>query len=136
MAARNLTRVENWPGRLADFVAERWAMPFAWGQNDCAMFAADWVLTCTGHDPASAWRGRYHDALTAARACASLEDAATSELGEPCSPALAQRGDVVLFDGGFGPTLGVCIGHMLIAPSRDGLTCAPMTAAAKAWRIG
>lgn len=46
------------PG-LSAFLGDAVARPFAWGIHDCQMWPADWVLSQTGMDPASAWRGRY-----------------------------------------------------------------------------
>ena len=52
-----MKRLEDWPERLAAFVEARRAMPFRWGQNDCALFAADAVAAVTGVDLAERWRG-------------------------------------------------------------------------------
>lgn len=38
-----------------------------WGVQDCWLFAADWVWTRTGWDPAADLRGRYSTELGAAR---------------------------------------------------------------------
>ncbi len=38
----------------------RWAaMPFIWGETDCMLCLADWVLHVKGHDPAADIRGTY-----------------------------------------------------------------------------
>lgn len=34
---------------------------FIWGETDCVMAVANYVLALTGNDPAATWRGRYHD---------------------------------------------------------------------------
>ncbi len=40
----------------------RWkATPFVWGQSDCMIVLADWVMEVRGVDPAADIRGRYHD---------------------------------------------------------------------------
>jgi len=44
---------------LADFLKGASGRPFVWGECDCCLFAADWVLARTGQDPAAGWRGRY-----------------------------------------------------------------------------
>ncbi|PHY13252.1 hypothetical protein CSW58_07010 [Caulobacter sp. B11] len=41
--------------------------PMAWGVNDCMLFAADWLWSVAGQDPAAAWRGRYRTEAGAAR---------------------------------------------------------------------
>lgn len=44
---------------LQAFIDSRSAMEFSRGLNDCCLFAADWVLACTGRDPAAQWRDVY-----------------------------------------------------------------------------
>lgn len=61
MGAHGMTRVEDWPERLAAFIEQRRKMPFAWGSNDCALFAADAVCAITGVDLGEPFRGRYDD---------------------------------------------------------------------------
>jgi hypothetical protein len=52
---------------LRAYLAEAGRRPFRWGECDCFLFAADWVLRVTGRDPAGAWRGGYADERTARR---------------------------------------------------------------------
>ena len=52
-------RKEDWPERLMALIAERRSRPFAWGEQDCALFACDAVAAMTGADPAAWFRGRY-----------------------------------------------------------------------------
>lgn len=54
-------------GDLDAFLEGETAAGFEWGVRDCWLLPADWVLARSGHDPASAWRGRYRTALGAAR---------------------------------------------------------------------
>lgn len=125
------------PERLQAFIESRRETPFAWGSHDCALFAADWVASATGTDPAQGLRGRYRTARGAARLIkreGGLEAIADSRLGERIEPKLAQRGDVVLLEGSHGPTLGVCLGVDAAAPGEDGLMLVPMHNALAAWR--
>lgn len=148
----SLTRAENWPELLLDTVEDRRSKPFAWGENDCALFAADCVLVMTGEDFAAPFRGRYSTAAGSIKALkkfggGSLEATATAALGEPILPRLAQRGDVVLFlslpspagGGGAGgegvPALAVCVGSHAAAAGPDGVTWVPMDLWLKAWRV-
>ncbi len=41
-------RLPDWPMRLSNYLTERRNMPFAWGSNDCVMFAAHAVEALTG----------------------------------------------------------------------------------------
>jgi hypothetical protein len=132
-------RHEDWPQRLAAAIEAARRRPFAWGQHDCVMFAAGVVLALTGSDPMARWRGTYDDALSALRALereGGMEALWTRALGPAMPPLTAQRGDVVLFDQpDIGETIGVCTGHMIAGPGRDGALFVPMRAGVMAWRV-
>lgn len=49
---------------LVGFLRELAREPFALGQCDCALAPATWWALRTGHDPAAAYRGAYHDEET------------------------------------------------------------------------
>ena len=68
----NATRPHPWRERLHALVLERRRMPFAWGENDCCLWAADAVLIQTGQDPAATWRGTYATEAEAVALLASL----------------------------------------------------------------
>ncbi len=109
---------------LARFIEERRRMPFAWGSNDCCLFAADWVLTATGRDIAADYRGRYSTALPALRfveAGGGVEAMIERAGAAPVHPSLARRGDVIARDVGNGIGLGVCVGAMAAFVAEDGL---------------
>lgn len=154
-------RPEDWERRLLDFVEARRTVPFVWGTNDCALFAADWVAALTGEDPAAWFRGRYTTEGGAARALlawckgqgldlrlagsagerftARLEAVATDILGAPLNtPLLAQRGDVVSRDGDDGlGCLGVVLGALAAFPRRvpGGVVRAPVMGCRTAWAV-
>jgi hypothetical protein len=44
---------------LPQFLADGAAQPFVWGQCDCCLWPASWILLQTGVDPAAALRGSY-----------------------------------------------------------------------------
>lgn len=52
---------------LADWLEQAVDTPRAWGVHDCNLWPANWVVRCTGHDPAQPWRGRYRTGHAAAR---------------------------------------------------------------------
>jgi len=52
---------------LTRFLNRIAGIPFAWGQNDCLLWLADWVRANRGVDPAGDLRGRYFTMLGAAR---------------------------------------------------------------------
>ena len=133
-----ILRKENWPDLLSAYVEQRRNKPFAWGSDDCCLFAADWVQACTGTDYASAWRGRYTGRLGAAR---FLEEAGglgtlVDSLGlVRVLPLQASRGDVVAQDNGRGLALGICIGSGAAFAAETGLVFASMQNIKTAWRI-
>ena len=131
-------RCPDWQTRFAACLAQRWARPFAWGQQDCALFAADGVQACTGVDPAADLRGQYDSALTAMRvleAHGGLVGLAGARLGAPIHPALAQPGDIGLVINDDRECLAVCSGPMWLAPGASGLVPMPAASAFRAWRL-
>ena len=129
-------RYQDWPARLARFVAAARARPFEWSVQDCATFARDWIEECTGErvfDPP------YSDALTAARyidAQGGMLAAATAVLAEPMpNPMAARRGDVALVQNAGREVLGVVVGEHVAAPGGDGVLMVPRTAMVAAWSI-
>ena len=132
------TRRDNWPNLLAQFIEQRREQPFAWAVNDCCIFAADWVQTCTGVDYAQAWRGRYSSGLGAVRFLdeAGGVEALVDALGlQRVAPQLAGRGDIVAQEAGRGVTLGICLGVTTAFVAKTGLVFGPITNVETAWRI-
>ena len=130
-------RIHHWQSALSKPVQERWHQPFAWGVQDCFLWAADCVLTVTGEDVASTERGAYNDARSAARLVEELGGVAAigaSRFGAEVPVASAQVGDVVLvrFDGR--DTLAVCMGMHALGPGELGLVSVSMDDALKVWR--
>lgn len=52
---------------LGQFLEEAASIGHLWGENDCLMFPANWILHSSGRDPAAPWRGTYVDQDGAAR---------------------------------------------------------------------
>lgn len=49
---------------LRDFLRQQAGRRFRYGQHDCGLLLADWVLLVKGFDPGAQFRGRYHDVAT------------------------------------------------------------------------
>lgn len=133
-------RVPGWETRLYQATRELAARPFEWGKNDCALFCADVVLALTNTDYMARFRGRYSTEIGAARVIrsegfADLGDAAASMLPE-IHVSEAQRGDVALCDGKYGPFLSIITGHMVIGPTCNGLMHVSVTHAMRAFKVG
>lgn len=134
-----LRRLPDWPARLSAFVAARRGVAFAWGENDCVLFAADAVLAITGRDLALSVRGSYASAGGALRTLeplGGLEAAATSVLGAPLAGCLARVGDVCLLQMNARPALGICNGTSVLGPGMHGIEHGPLSAALRCWRVG
>jgi hypothetical protein len=133
-------RRQDWPERLARFIAARRGEAFAWGRNDCCLFAADWALEATGADAAAEYRGRYRTrrgayALLRRVSGGGVAAAATRAWGAPIAPLLAQRGDVVAVETEYGEALGVHLGERIAVVTPEGLGFLSPRAAEAAWRI-
>lgn len=143
-------RVQDWPTLLFHLIEARRSTPFAWGRQDCCLFACDGVLAQTGLDPAAGlFRGQYRDALGAARlvrkhgGVGAIAAKVCKALGYPEVPvALAQRGDVVTIDKvgedlpGMRLALGICIGGEAAFPGKNGLVFHPINHCRRAWAVG
>ena len=128
----------DWQIRFEAFVRERRSMPFAWGTNDCAIFASDCVLALTGTDPAPASLRKHKTAKQGTRVVhrhGGLGVIATRALGDSKPVAFAQVGDVVLVMIGKREALGICNGQTAIGPSAAGIVAVPMDLATACWRI-
>ena len=140
MTRARLTRLPDWPERLADYIARHRAARFDWGACDCALFAAGDVQVVTGCDVLPArWSSRA-DAVRLLRAAGGLVAAVDAVLPRLASPALAQRADIVLVQASAQRParrwLAVCDGARAWAPAREGLQPAPLAAAVCAWGVG
>ena len=128
--------------KLECFEASKRLLAFKWGENDCCLFAADWVLALTGADHAESLRGKYATALAAYRllgprgVAGQIEDAATRSGWSEIPPLTAQRGDVAIVDDGKGrDCLAVCVNGGFIAPGKNNMVRVPYAKAKRAWRI-
>lgn len=143
-----MQRRPDWPERLAYFLATRALLPFAWGLNDCALFAADWVLDCTGQDPAADLRGAYGDERGAAQVLhrhGGLLAIVQARLPRRDNALQAHRGDVVCVEieitvgehTHHRPTLGIVAGNgHWAAPGEQGAVFRPMAEVRMVFAVG
>lgn len=129
-------RHQDWPARLARFVAAARARPFAWGGQDCATFARDWIEECTGE---RVFEAPYSDAMSAARYVeeqGGMLAAVKRVLGEPMpNLAAAGRGDVALVSNAGREAMGVVVGEHVAAPGADGVLMSSRSAMIAAWVV-
>ena len=132
-------RRDDWPERLAAYIHRCRSASFAWGCQDCALFAAGAVLEQTGVDPAGALRG-YQNARSGYRTLRAqghrtLVAAVDAALTRHSAPGFAGRGDVVAIQQSSRWALGVCIGRHLAFPGAHGLVFLPLYTARIAWKV-
>jgi hypothetical protein len=130
-------RIEGWERLLAEYIRQVYDSVFVWGQNDCALWCADWVKLATGQDLAAEWRGQYASedelrALMEQRRFPSYEAIADSTGFAVVSVKFAQRGDIVLSPDG---PLGICNGMISHFIMEKGMTRLPTLRCAKAWKV-
>jgi len=135
-----LTRLPDWHARLVAYLAAASRTPFAPGAHDCALFAAGAVQAMTGNDLAEGWRGRYRT-LAGGRRVLKREGVAdhvalAARHLEEVPVSWAQPGDVAAVPTADGPALGVVQGASIYVVSAAGLGLVPLTAAARAFRVG
>lgn len=136
--SKGLKRCRDWELRLATLVSQRLCAPFAWGTNDCVLFAADCIHAMTGVDPVAEHRGQWHDQSSAVRAIVRMGglEAASETMGwQSVPPLFAQRGDLVLHRRDGTDALAICLGEHLAGPSESGLLFFGLENGVKAWRV-
>lgn len=134
-----MQRFPDWPQRLSRAVHLKRDALYAWGENDCALCAADLVAAQTGQDFGAPFRGRYSDEAGARRVLAALGHADLAELVATClveGEGRPRRGDVVLHPGPDGDFLTVAFGGGLVGPGPNGLAWLQSVPGARFWRVG
>ena len=132
-----MTRYPDWQLRLEAFVREHNVKPFAWGSNDCAVFAADAVEAITGEVLRPDLRGLdTRQTAVALRDGGGVRGIASSALGAPIPAVVARIGDMVVVMVNDRESLAICNGGTAIAAGPDGLVAVPMSFALAAWRVG
>jgi hypothetical protein len=136
-----LQRLPDWPERLADYLAAMRQVPYSLGGNDCARFASGAVQAMTGRDVLPQQWGSAEQAADLLRRSRGLAAAVNRVLPALATPALAQRGDVLMVElavhGGRARRYGLAIADGLRwwMPGPAGLGNGPMHLARCAWRV-
>ena len=118
---------------LGEYLAQTEAKTFRYGQHDCALFAARWVLARTDKDLTLGIRHTsLRDGIQQLRAVGfeSHIDVAAAHL-EEVPPLMARRGDIAAV----GKMLGIVTGERIALLKRRGLTTVPITVGERAFRI-
>ena len=142
-----ITRKEDWPTRLHNFLQDSTAHTFSWGEHDCCLLVADAVLAMTEVDLAADYRGQYDDAASAVslinqlcggKTAADLCGFVMAQNGCQQLPSVlfAQRGDVVALED---DTIGIVHldGKHVVCYGQDNcLHLVDLASGVLAWRIG
>lgn len=134
-----LSRHTDWPQRLSLALYERRERRYAWGTNDCAIFAADMILAETGIDLAAPFRGRYKTQAGSRRILKALGWADVEAMADALLPRRhdrPRRGDVVLYDGALGPFLGIVWSGGVIGPGPERPIYWPPSGILACWSVG
>lgn len=131
-------RLHDWQVRFEAFARERAREPFAWGRNDCALFAADAVEAITGRHLCEELRGHRsaREALRVLQEIGGVRGLATAALGEPIPALMAAVGDVVVIQAGKREALAVCNGSSAITAGPAEMVAVSMQQALAAWKVG
>ena len=135
----DLKRCSNWELRLSETIADRLHQPFAWGSNDCVMFAADCLEAMTGVALVFHLQCTWETQGEAIRVIAKLGGigATVERMGLiEVPPLCAQRGDLVLHRRSGNDALAICLGDKLTGPSDSGLLFFGLQNGVRAWRVG
>ncbi len=133
-----IARLPDWETRLIRAVET--TPPFAWGASDCCSFAARVIQAMTGHDAMAEFHGRYITgvgALRLIRQGGGLALLLSARFGATlATPALAQRGDLVLVRTlGGDESVGICVGERIAVQGQGGVEYLPLAAGLAAWRV-
>jgi hypothetical protein len=144
-----LQRTTHWATRELDsFLRDHRHTPFAWGLNDCCLFAANAIQAFTGTDIAADFRGKYTDEASAFALIKSVTGSSTVAdavawcaekhgLLEWPTPRYAQRGDLLVMENGGAQIAGVLhlSGRHGISMAQDGPVRLPLSAIVRAWHV-
>lgn len=135
-----MSRKENWPQLLNQYLGEIRSKEFEWGVFDCCIMCAGAIEAITGEDLMSEFRGKYDSEETSDEALAEigkgdLYQTLVDKLGEPVDGAHGQRGDVAYHE----PTgiCGIVYGKKAMFIGDEGFVVLPMIhSGIKAFKVG
>jgi len=110
-------RRHDWAERMFAEIDAHADKEFEWGKNDCCLFVARVVDAMCDTEHQAALSKHYHDEQTALayiQDSGDIAQAVSTYIGERKN-GRPSRGDVVLFKGHNGETLGVCVNRSVVA---------------------
>ena len=131
-------RRHDWSSQLYFQIDAHKERSFAWGDNDCCLFVARVVDAMCDTDHEMTLRDKYQDEQTALEYISlsgGIASAVDTFIGSHKSEGRPMRGDVVLFNGENGETLGICVGRYIAAMGKDGVVFADRPSMICYWSI-
>ena len=129
-----MERLFNWEQRLSDYLQERREMPFEYGSNDCAHFAAVAVEAITGENPMTDIRP-YKSLTTSLKAIKEADADSLEQIidrkFQDIPIGFASTGDLAFHDG----SVGVVLSGRAAFVSEDGFALIPRHEWSKAWGV-
>lgn len=119
---------------LTEYLQLWGSKPFAWGSNDCVLFATRWYRECTGKDALQGiepWADKA-GAVERLKSLGGLESAALAAFGEPRTGW--KSGDIVLAHKGYN-CLGIIVGSGIVALSDSGIVPLDIENAKFIWNV-
>lgn len=114
----------DWASKLHEHIAANASSRFSWGENDCCLFVARAVDVICETEHAASLASRYYDEATAQAYIAQSGGIAAAVdifIGPHKTEGRPMRGDVVLFGGANGETLGICVGRNIASVGQSGV---------------
>lgn len=138
-------RIEGWENRFAELLESKRHQIFSWGENDCCLFAADFIKAICGKDFMKDLRGKYsseHEAQAVIDKYGDLTNTLECLLVEIAQEVknlnMLQRGDVVTVRVNGKLAVGILDGKDALVPTPDqniGYYKFPIRYITKAWRV-
>lgn len=125
---------------VAETLKTELAKPYVYGQADCFMLGIAMADALAGTDLRAEYQGCYSTLKGAQKALrkrghTSLVTFFTDHL-EPCAPAEAQLGDLVVIQAGGGEHVGICLGTRFVTKTEGGQQSFGLADCIAAFRTG
>ena len=141
-----MERFQDWRSRLNDEIVKRREMKFSYGRHDCCYSSAACVRAMTGVNVIKELVGGHYRGEKQAKVMLRKVRGVRGILKrfvkkykiEEVSNTRAQAGDVVLYVGDDGPTLGIvdlAAREFLVPGTERGWTSLKIAEAVKVWRV-
>jgi hypothetical protein len=135
-----MAKLENWDVELVKYCSALRRQPLDYIIADCVLIAAGAVEVQTGVDHAAPHRGKYASEGEARAYMVQHGwpdvDAVVDSFLPRIDKRTARRGDIMLFEGVVGKTLGICLGRHSMVMSLEGGGMWRSDKAISAWRVG